>query len=259
MIAQPWTRVKQPVALPEPVNTDTVRELGDLAPLLRSHLLPGDGAAERRRWETLWSVLARAEDLREHAENILDDFIDVTEDALTAGQLDEAAVKRARKFLLHTEAAMERLFPREGEPLGWLGPGVRKYNSAGRRALDRLVRALVIHRAAVLEEGSVTEGDEDLWVRLQLNGLDPDAEAIDEDAIAGLRRTKPARDTGGQPMAWAGPSATAFNHVAQLVLNDVLTHAQVHRQQRLVAGLRDADRALWMNVRRQGFAEAPTP
>lgn len=176
VLEQPWKRVKEPMAIPNPLDVDALHQLSstDFARLIRDHLVPREtGGPERERWERLWVLLARDEALAERAFDVLDDFLDGAEDAMAGADLDEHARRRAAKFTLHCQNAWERLRIDDGRPLGWAGRAALGFNPAGRRVIAQLVDAIADHRQATTQGRAPTREDERLWQVLTQIGLDP--------------------------------------------------------------------------------------
>lgn len=158
-IDQPWARVKQPTVIPGSVDRDLVAVMPDreLAELLRDHLVPsGSTGAARHIWDRFWELLRDDDDLADRAFDILEEFLDLTEDAIDeALNADTAAadsqLKRMQKFLLNTENAWQRMHKTAG--VGARTSGVER----------RLVAAITRHRTAVLADGGPTTADLKLW------------------------------------------------------------------------------------------------
>lgn len=175
LLERPWGRVKDPVAIPHLLDTDSLLELTDqdLAILLRDHLVPRPDLGNRRSWERLWTVLGGDPQLSDRAFDVLEDLLDTTEAALQGEQLDDHQRRRAEKFLRFCEDAWKRLQLDDDKPLGWAGRAAVGFNPPARRVLERLVDAIAHHRTMVTREGSVRETDEQLWRVLGAVGLDP--------------------------------------------------------------------------------------
>lgn len=177
LVDRPWSRVKTPVPIPDRLEPDALRELSrdDLARLLRDQLVPRQPAGpERDRWEQLWALLSRDDELADRAFDILEEFLDQAERALEGGELDEHQRRRAEKFRRFCEDAWQRLQRDDDRPLGWAGRAANGFNPAARRVLEHLVDAIVDHRRVVTATGSPKPHDEGLWRVLADVSLDPD-------------------------------------------------------------------------------------
>ena len=154
VIERPWARVKQPTVIPHEVDHDLVAALPveQLAALVRDHLVPsGTGGPERETWDRFWGVLCGDDKLAVRAFDVLEEFLDDTEDALEVTDDGDPQRKRMQKFQLNAQNAWARL---QKDPTA-----VRTVPAAQRR----LLAAIAKHRAAVLEEGSPTAADLQLW------------------------------------------------------------------------------------------------
>lgn len=177
LIEQPWTRVRQPARIPEPLTADALLALEDgaLAQLIRSHLMPREQSGPgRRAWDSLWALIKRDDQLADRVYDILDDFLDTTEQATSAGTLDETAQARARKFVMHCEQAWARVDrgrEHASRHLAWAGRA-GDFQPAARRVIATLVGAIARHRAANDRAG--TPDDLELWSVLRKVDLDPD-------------------------------------------------------------------------------------
>ena len=176
LIDRPWARIRTPAAVPGDLDADAVWGLDDLgfAQLVQSQLVPQEqDVAGRQRWEQLWEVLRADNDLADRTYNVLEEFIDDTEDALDGGELDPAADKRARKFLLHCDSAWQRIDrgrDRGRQPLAWAGRA-GAFEPKARMVIATLVAAVARHRTAV--SGSGSDHDRQLWGALAEVNLDP--------------------------------------------------------------------------------------
>lgn len=172
---QPWARVRNAPPLPQPLEASTLHTLDSeqLGQLLRAHLMPrSDAAPDRAQWSRLWRVMVDDDQLRERAFDTLEDLMDITEDALDAGTLDDAGTRRATKFLERCEEAWSRLQPTDA--LAWAGPVAEQFNPRARVVLAFLVSAIASHRAAVMGSGEpVRRRDRVLWSALRRVKLDP--------------------------------------------------------------------------------------
>ncbi|ACZ32398.1 hypothetical protein Xcel_3399 (plasmid) [Xylanimonas cellulosilytica DSM 15894] len=178
LIAQPWTRVRTPAPIPDPPTANHLAALEDVefAELLRSNLVPGDPSKTTRElWDRLWAVLRADEDLTERTYNVLEEFRDLTEDALDGDELDDAGRKRAEKFLRNCESSWQRI-DREvpATPLSWAGKA-GNFPPHAARVIAQLVSAIARHRHVVEESPIGSSGaDEELWRVLRRINLDPD-------------------------------------------------------------------------------------
>ena len=179
LIAQPWTRVRTPTPLPARPTAKHLTALADVdfAELVRSNLVPRDPSkATRELWGRLWDVLRADEDLTERTYNVLEEFRDLTEDALDGDELDDAARKRAEKFLRNCEASWQRIDrePPAATPLAWAGKA-GNFPPHAARVIAQLVSAIARHRHAVEQSPIGSSGvDEELWQVLRRINLDPD-------------------------------------------------------------------------------------
>lgn len=155
VIERPWARVKQPKVIPREVSHDLVVSLPveQLAALLRDHLLPsGPSGPEREAWDRFWSVLGEDDDLAERAFDVLEEFLDDTEDALEVTDDGDPQRKRMQKFALNAQNAWARL--QKDPTVGRTVPAAQR----------RLLAAIVEHRTAVLGAGvAPTAADRKLW------------------------------------------------------------------------------------------------
>ncbi len=178
LLERPWSRVKTPVAIPDPLGPAALLKLAleDFAVLVRDHLVPRDpGGPERDRWEQLWVLLGRDDQLAERVYDVLEDFLDQAEQALAGGGLDEHQRRRAQKFARFCEDSWQRLRVEDDKPLGWAGRAGSGFNPAARKVIEQLVDAIAEHRAAVTSAGTVRPTDRELWKALRDVGLDPEA------------------------------------------------------------------------------------
>lgn len=176
LIEQPWARVNDPVAIPLPTTVATLTSLDDVgfAQLLRDHLVPREPAGTARtRWETLWQVLTSDDALADRAFDVLEEFLDDVDDALSAVELDERSRKRMTKFRRFCDDAWKRLKLHHDRPLGWAGRAGAGFNPVGRKVISQLVDAIAQHRHALQDHRAVRPEDEVLWGALALVGLDP--------------------------------------------------------------------------------------
>ena len=205
MTSQPWARVRERVALPDPMTGAALRamEQPQFAELVRGHLLPaGEGPEPRKAWRQLWATLAGEEHLQERTFRALDDFLEATEVALAAG-LDEAGAGRARKFRSQCLEAWARLARDAGkQPLAWAGAAAAELNVEGRQAA---------------------------LGRVGLDPADPRQVQVDHDSLA---------------LAWAGPAAERMNPAARAVAAILVSAIAAHRAGLEGQGTA-ADRRLW--------------
>lgn len=177
LIDQPWTRVRQPVPIPGELSAATLLALEDvdLAELVRSHLMPRDQSeAGRRAWDNLWAIIRRDDTLADRVYDVLDDFLDTTEEALSSGVIDDAGQARARKFLTQCQQAWARVDrgrEQGSKHLAWAGRA-GNFQPAAQRVIATLVGAIARHRAANDRTG--TPEDVELWETLAKVNLDPD-------------------------------------------------------------------------------------
>lgn len=190
LIDRPWERVRQPAELPAPISPGDLLEMPDetFAHLIRSQLVPREHSGPgRRAWAHFWDVLRGEDELADRVYDILDDYLDATEDALGRGELDERGTARARKFLLQCRQAWDRI-DRDPEPgsLGWAG-SAGNFQPAARRVIAILVGAIAKHRAAVYRTRRPSPDDRHLWSVLRHVNLDPE-DYPTEDGDDALRR-----------------------------------------------------------------------
>ena len=179
LIDSPWSRVRQPPPLPANPTAQALSPLDDLAfaELIQAHLMPRDQEPQgRQRWERFWSVLRNDEELTSRTYDVLEEFLETTEDALEGGALDEAGTKRAEKFTVHCEGGwnrIERGRDRSG-PLGWAGDRARTHPRHSRQVIASLIGAIARHRSSVLHElGKPSAADAELWDVMGHLQLDP--------------------------------------------------------------------------------------
>ena len=245
-LQSPWARVKNPTPIPSPLCPQEISQLADeqLQLLVRDNLLPRESDIDgRARWAALWALLADDPDLTELAFNALEDLMDVTEDAIDSRGLDEAADKRARKFLRTCEEAWARLQVDEQRPLGWAGRQAMAWDPLSRRVLEQLVLAIAEHRHQLTDLGDLHPVDQQLWAVLDDVGLDP----------AGYRRgPQPPHHTASsaagrgpavdrrhldlpmvdqqESLGWAGAAAAGFKPAARPVLERLVLAIAAHRR-----------------------------
>jgi hypothetical protein len=165
LIDRPWTRVRTPVLVPEDVSAARFAAMTDLdlAQMLRSQLVPRDQSREgRRAWEQMWETLRTDDGLAERAFDILEEFLDATEEALETG-LNEDQQRRATKFLEQCRGSWKRLERAPSNP---------QHARATWRTTAALVEAIAAHREAVLATpGEPRPEDEHLWAAPRRLGL----------------------------------------------------------------------------------------
>ena len=245
-LAFPWARVKDPTPIPDPVDPEAIRVLSadQLRLLVRDNLLPREDDVEgRARWAKLWAVLADDPELTELAFDVLEDLMDVTEDAIEDDALDQVASKRARKFLRTCEEAWSRLQIDEERPLGWAGRRATTLDPLSRRVLEQLVLAIAGHRHDVTRRGDPKQIDQRLWAVLADVDLDPAdyrrgplppqrAEPVTTSGRVlemSQRLTLPLVDPQ-RPLGWAGTAAAGFKPTARPVLEQLALAVAVHRK-----------------------------
>ena len=178
LIEQSWTRVRTPVPIPDQFTPASLAQLSpvDFAELVRSNLNPADPSKQTRlAWNRLWETLRADPALTERTYDVLEEFQDLTEDALGSDELDDASRKRAEKFLRACAASWQRIDrePPRG-PLAWAGKA-GKFPPPANRVIAMLVSAIATHRHAVSSSpAGATDVDKDLWAVLHRIGLDPD-------------------------------------------------------------------------------------
>lgn len=178
LIAQPWTRVRTPVPLPVEPTAQQLAALDDVAfaELLRSNLVPVDQSGKTRAaWERMWNVLRANDDLTDRTYNVLEEFRDLTEDALDDSKLDDAGRKRAAKFLRNCEAGWQRIDREPPDtPLAWAGKA-GNFPPHAARVIALLVSGIARHRHVVKNSPTgPSAADEELWQALRRVSLDPD-------------------------------------------------------------------------------------
>ena len=185
LIDRPWTRVRKPVPIPEVYTVTDLQQMADVAfaELVRSHLVPRDQSpAGREAWDRFWKTLRENDQLANRTYDVLDDFLDTTEDALSSGDLDDAGTTRATKFQQQCEMSWKRIDrDRQRGALAWAG-NAAKFPPHARRVIATLVGAIARHRSAVLrDEAKPTRADTELWDTMHQLGLDPrDHPPLDE-------------------------------------------------------------------------------
>lgn len=263
-LQSPWARVKNPTPIPDPLDPDQIRALPkqQLQVLLRDNLLSRDAEVDgRARWTALWAALADDPELTEMAFDALEELMDLTEDAIEDDVLDEAAGKRARKFLRVLEEAWARLQVDEQRPLGWAGRTATTWDPPSRRVIEQLVLAIAGHRHQLTGHGDAHQVDEHLWAVLADVDLDPagyrrgplppyPSEAAGITRPGSVRRRRmalPAVDPQ-QPLVWAGTVMAGFRPSSAFpVLERVVLAIAEHRKATTELGaVRPAvDEPLW--------------
>lgn len=164
VLDRPWARVKQPTVIPSEVDHDLVAALPveELAALVRDHLVPsGPSGPERQAWDRFWGVLREDDELAGRTFDVLEEFLDDTEDALEDVDDGDQQRKRMQKFLMNAQNAWARLQK---------DPTLVRTVPAGQR---RLLAAIAEHRSAVLSAGVDREAaDSRLWRVLDDVGAD---------------------------------------------------------------------------------------
>jgi len=183
LIDTPWARVKHPTPIPATLRGAELMELNNLefAQLIRDQLMPRQPTGpEREAWGRLWTTFGNSEpELAERVFTVLGEFREQTEEALRAGQLDDAQTRRARKFARFCGEAWNRLDVTVHEPLGWAGrDAAAGFNRESRIVIEQLVEAIATHRetreTAATQDAPITTADEALWAVLRTVDLDPD-------------------------------------------------------------------------------------
>ncbi|WP_051027375.1 hypothetical protein [Cellulosimicrobium cellulans] len=178
LIDRPWTRVRNPTPIPASYTAADLRAMPDLefAELVRSHLVPRDvSRAGRAAWDKLWLTLRNDADLADRTYNILEEFLDATEDVLDRGELEDEQRKRAAKFAEQCRQSWARIDrePPQGA-LSWAGKA-GDFQPAARRVIATLVGAIASHRSTVTgSPDRAPEADDRLWAVLRQVDLDPD-------------------------------------------------------------------------------------
>lgn len=173
----PWARVKHRITLPDPLTVKTIAGLdpGPFGQLVRDHLLPSaTSGPEHDAWSKLWALLRRDDDLADRTFDVLEQMLDVTNEAIAAGSLDEQASARARKFVLALQRAWSRIEITRDEPLAWAGRDAAAFNGAAKRVLDQLVTAIAEHRRSTIAATAPADRDRRLWDVLQSVRLEPE-------------------------------------------------------------------------------------
>jgi hypothetical protein len=182
LIDTPWARVKHPTPIPAAMRGAELMELDDVefAQLIRDQLIPHQPTGpEREAWGLLWTTFGNSEpELAERVFDVLEELLEQTEEALRAGQLDDAQTKRARKFTRFCEEAWNRLEVTVHQPLGWAGRAAASgFNRESRIVIGQLVEAIATHRETretTTQKVPIAAADKALWAVLRTVGLDPD-------------------------------------------------------------------------------------
>lgn len=100
---QPWLRIKNPSAVPNPCTGVGLRTMDDgaFAHLLASQLVPGE---DRDGHQVLWVTLAFNDDLAERAFDVMEEWLDACE-----AQLADTPGGRPQKFAGFVQGAWDRL------------------------------------------------------------------------------------------------------------------------------------------------------
>lgn len=176
-VLQPWTRVRQPVPIPTPPDGDVLTQLDDsqFSELLRSNLMPRETTgAGRDAWDALWETLRGDPALAERSYDVLEEFLQITEEFLESSP-DLDGARRAHKFAGQCEMAWNRLNTDRDRtpPLQWAGERAAIHPLRSRHVIARLVGAITRHRSTVLSAGGATPADAELWATLSMIGFDP--------------------------------------------------------------------------------------
>ncbi|MFE5309812.1 hypothetical protein [Isoptericola sp. NPDC056605] len=187
-IDAPWTRVRTPVAVPKDPTPAALLALSDvdLAELLRSHLVPRDQSkAGRDAWDKLWLAVRADDKLADRAYDILEEFLNATQDALERDEVPEAQKKRAAKFIELCQQSWARIDRGGSAPqyLDWAGKA-GDFQPRARYVVNVLVTAIARHRATVREGSPGTPADDELWAALREVKLDPDEYDYTEQLLA---------------------------------------------------------------------------
>lgn len=177
LIERPWARVRTPVPIKAAVTAQEMSQLRqeELAQLVRSNFVPrAEVPGGRAAWEQLWLALGSDEALTSRVFDALEDFLDEVEQALDAGELDDAEAARARKFKTRCEEAWQRLNRVDDDTaLAWAGKA-GEFQPAARRVIAILIGAIARHRSAVVRsQKPVSTADRQLWDAMGQVNLDP--------------------------------------------------------------------------------------
>ena len=85
LIDSPWSRLRKPPTIPTGFTAQALNDLDDLAfaELIQAQLVPRDQDVQGRRlWDRFWKVLREDDQLADRTYNVLEQFLDTTEDAL---------------------------------------------------------------------------------------------------------------------------------------------------------------------------------
>lgn len=236
---EPWTRVRDVLPIPDPVTVAALLRFPDevFAETVRGNLLPrSDSKSDRAGWSGLWWTLGSDPALAERAFDLLSRFLTVTEAALDAGALDEAAARRARKFRGVCLEAWSRLVRDEGkQPLAWAGPGAQDLNPVARKTVALLVSAIASHRSTTRRADTTEDHDRRLWAVLARVGLDPAAPGTPGRPV----------DVDVHALAWAGPAAAALNPHGRAVAAVLVSAITAHRAATDPSAAASPDQWLW--------------
>ena len=176
VVQDPWRRVRQPMPIPDDCSSATLTALDEdsFAELLRSNLVPRDQTpAGRRSWEELWRVLSVSDQLADRSFDVLEQFIDTTDEALGTDTLDDAGSQRAEKFRHQCDQAWNRLERDRSGHLAWAGRA-GDFQPAAQRVIATLVGAIARHRSTTMRsELQPSRADERLWEAMRQVALDP--------------------------------------------------------------------------------------
>ncbi len=248
LIDQPWTRVRTPVQIPQEFTPADLQllPLREFAELLRSNLNPLDQSRSARlAWNRLWETLRADAGLTDRAYDVLEDFLDSTEEALDGDELDDAQRKRATKFVRACQTSWQRL-DREDDasPLGWAGKA-GQFEPRARIVIAKLVTAIDHHRRTAHDATTVDRPRDDrrLWRAMRKVHLDP--------------RDFPSQDLGDDstPLEWAGKAGQFDDPRAAIVIAKLIAAIDHHRR-----AIHDAttdrtrdDGRLWQSMRTVGL------
>lgn len=240
--SRPWSRVRQPMPIPQPVTVAGLLGLpeAEFVELLRGNLLPRVEQREARRvWETLWWTLSSDADLVDRAYGVLDGFLAVTEEAIRGDLVEEVeagGLARARKFRGQCLQAWARLDRDAGtQPLAWAGSAAAGFDRAGRTVVALLVSAIATHRGSIRRERRIEDRDRRLWAALERTGLDPRS--------PGERSRDVAIEESS--LGWAGPRAAGLSPVSRAVIAILVSAIAAHRAGTVPGAATWPDRRLW--------------
>lgn len=155
MSNSPWDRVVQPPSIPEPCTGVVLRLLPDeaFAQLMRSHLVPKDA---RDQFQRLWIVVAFNDDLTERTFDLLEGWLETTDQHL----LTDPEPDRAKKFHLFCDGAWNRLTKIREFDIRQERGQPAPHTAAGQFAL-------AIHTHHLACSGDATAVDHALWTTLR--------------------------------------------------------------------------------------------